>query len=193
MIVLASRSPRRRVLLAQLGVRFETLGVDIDETRRADETPQALVTRLAADKAETGRQSLEDDAAHCVIGADTVVVLGGEVLGKPRDAAHASDMLMRLSDGCHEVLSAVAVSSGRGIDTRLSRSRVCFRRLSEQECRAYAASGEPLDKAGAYAIQGRAAAFVSDLQGSYSGVVGLPLFETAELLTAAGVALFPAE
>lgn len=190
MIVLASRSPRRRALLAQLGVRFETLDVNIDETRRAGETPEALVRRLAAGKAEAGRSSLDDDTGHWVIGADTVVVLGAEVLGKPRDAAHASATLMRLSDRCHEVLSAVALASAGGTDIRLSRSEVCFRKLSKLECQAYAATGEPLDKAGAYGIQGGAAAFVSDLQGSYSGVVGLPLYETAELLTEAGVILF---
>lgn len=190
MIVLASRSPRRRALLAQLGVQFETLDVEIDETRRTGETPEALVTRLAADKAEAGRHSLKRDGAHRVIAADTVVVVGDQVLGKPRDATHASDTLMRLSDGCHEVLSAVALAGERGTDTRLSRSRVCFRKLSAEECRAYAATGEPLDKAGAYAIQGLAAAFVTDLQGSYSGVVGLPLYETAELLTEAGEGTF---
>jgi septum formation protein len=189
MIYLASRSPRRRALLAQLGVRFETLDVDIDETPRAGESADALARRLAAGKAQAGRGCLDDADAHLVLGADTLVVVDDEPLGKPRDAAHASRMLMRLSGRCHQVLSAVALASAEGMRIRLSRSRVCFRGLSSPECEAYAATGEPLDKAGGYAIQGRAAAFVRELQGSYSGVVGLPLYETAELLGEAGVGL----
>lgn len=191
MIVLASRSPRRRELLNQLRVSFQILDLEIDESMLADETPDALVQRLAVLKAETGRGLLAKVGADLVLGADTIVVLGNEVLGKPRDAAHACELLMALSGRCHRVLSAVALAHAHGTGVRLSESRVCFRQLSRQECQAYAATGEPLDKAGGYAIQGRAAAFVSDLQGSYSSVVGLPLYETAELLTGAGVALFP--
>ncbi len=191
MIVLASSSPRRRELLSQLGVSFQILDLEIDESKLTDETPDALVQRLAVLKAETGRELLAKVGADLVLGADTIVVHNGEVLGKPRDASHACELLMRLSGGCHRVLSAVALASADGTEMRLSESRVCFRKMTRQECEAYAATGEPLDKAGGYAIQGRAAAFVSDLQGSYSGVVGLPLFETAELLREAGVALFP--
>ena len=190
MIYLASRSPRRRALLEQLCVRFEILDVTIDETAVGDETPDALVRRLASEKAEAGRVRLDDGGAQLVLGADTVVVIDDAVLGKPRDAADAGDMLMRLSGRRHVVLSAVALASAGDMNIRLSRSQVCFRQLAREEVEAYAATGEPLDKAGAYAIQGRAAAFVDDLQGSYSGVVGLPLYETAALLSQAGVALF---
>ncbi len=191
MIVLASSSPRRRELLSQLGVSFQILDLEIDESKLTDETPDALVQRLAVLKAETGRGLLAKVGADLVLGADTIVVLGNEVLGKPRDAAHACELLMSLSGCCHRVLSAVALACAHGTGVRLSESRVCFREITRQECEAYAATGEPLDKAGGYGIQGRAAAFVSDLQGSYSGVVGLPLYETAELLGEAGVALFP--
>ena len=189
MIYLASRSPRRRDLLKQLGVSFRILDPGVDESMGGDEAPDALVRRLAALKAQAGRSLLAKVGEDLVLGADTIVVLGNEVLGKPRDAGHACELLMGLSDRCHRVLSAVALASADGTGTRLCESRVCFRQLSRQECEAYAATGEPLDKAGGYAIQGRAAAFVSDLQGSYSGVVGLPLYETAALLREAGVAL----
>ncbi len=191
MIYLASSSPRRRDLLRQLEVSFRILDPEVDESIRCDETPDALVRRLAALKAETGRGLLADGGTDLVLGADTIVVQNGEVLGKPRDASHACELLMRLSGCCHRVLSAVALASADGTGMRLSETRVCFREMTRQECEAYAATGEPLDKAGGYAIQGRAAAFVSDLQGSYSGVVGLPLYETAELLREAGVTLVP--
>lgn len=193
MIYLASRSPRRRELLDQLGVRFEVLDLEIDESPLVGETPQALVRRLAAAKAEAGKRLLDAGDAHLVLGADTIVMLDAQVLGKPRDATHACELLMRLSGRCHHVLSAVALASNKGSETRTSESRVCFRRLSRRECQSYAEGGEPLDKAGGYAIQGQAAAFVSELHGSYSGVVGLPLYETAELLAAAGIALFPGD
>jgi septum formation protein len=189
MIYLASRSPRRRDLLHQLRVDFSVLDLEIDETVLAGETPDALVLRLAVCKAEAGLARLAADPAGPVLGADTIVVLDDEVLGKPRDADDARSMLRRLSGRCHRVLSAVALASAAGTSARVSESRVCFRALSPEECASYAATGEPLDKAGGYGIQGRAAAFVSDLQGSYSGVVGLPLYETAELLRDAGVAL----
>ena len=190
MIYLASSSPRRRDLLSQLGVSFQILDPEVDESIRGAETPDALVRRLAALKAQAGWGLLADGGVDLVLGADTIVVLDNQVLGKPRDAAHACELLMCLSGRCHRVLSAVALASADGTRMRLSESRVCFRKVTRQECKAYAATGEPLDKAGGYAIQGRATAFVSDLQGSYSGVVGLPLYETAELLREAGVALF---
>ncbi len=189
MIYLASRSPRRRELLKQLEVSFQILDLEVDESKLTGETPDTLVQRLAVLKAEAGWRLLDNGGADLVLGADTIVVLGNEVLGKPRDAAHACELLMSLSGCCHRVLSAVALACAHGTGVRLSESRVCFRQLSRQECEAYAATGEPLDKAGGYGIQGRAAAFVSDLQGSYSGVVGLPLYETAELLKEAGVTL----
>ena len=191
MIYLASRSPRRRELLNQLSLSFQILDLEIDESTLSGETPDALVQRLAVLKAETGRRLLSNGDTDLVLGADTIVVHNGQVLGKPRDASHACELLMRLSGGCHRVLSAVALASADGTEIRLNESRVCFRNMTRQECQAYAATGEPLDKAGGYAIQGRAAAFVRDLQGSYSGVMGLPLYETAELLREAGVALFP--
>jgi len=189
MIYLASRSPRRRDLLDQLRVDFGVLDLEIDESFPAGEAPEALVRRLAVGKAEAGLALLAAGTTDTVIGADTIVVVDDEVLGKPRDADHACELLGRLSGRCHRVLSAVAVASTAGTDVRVSASRVCFRSISPQECAAYAATGEPLDKAGGYGIQGRGAAFVRDLQGSYSGVVGLPLYETAELLREAGVAL----
>lgn len=187
-LYLASRSPRRRELLTQLGVRFHTLEVDVDETRRPGEPPERFVRRLAEDKARRGGETTGLDPGLPVLGADTVVLLGDEALGKPRDADHALGLLARLSGRCHEVLTAVALA-GPCTGGRLSRSRVCFRTLSEEECRAYCATGEPLDKAGAYAIQGLAASFVTRLEGSYSGVVGLPLYETAELLRDCGIDL----
>ncbi len=149
MIYLASRSPRRRDLLNQLSVSFQILDLEIDESMLADETPDALVQRLAVLKAETGRGLLARVGADLVLGADTIVVLGNEVLGKPRDAAHACALLMGLSGRCHRVLSAVALASADGTGMRLSETRVCFREMTRQECEAYAATGEPLDKAGA--------------------------------------------
>ena len=191
MIYLASRSPRRRELLHQIGVAFEVLDPEVDESAGAGETAEALVQRLATAKAETGRGLISDGDGRPVLGADTIVVLDDAILGKPRDRGQACELLARLSGRCHRVLSAVALASAAGTALRLSESRVCFRTLSRREIEAYAATGEPLDKAGAYGIQGRAAAFVSELRGSYSGVVGLPLYETAELLAAHGLDLLP--
>lgn len=182
MIYLASQSPRRRDLLTQLGVAFDVLDLEIDESALPGETPDALVLRLATAKAEAGLAMLAAGTADTVLGADTIVVVDDDVLGKPRDAEDAQDMLQRLSGRCHRVLSAVALATAAGTSTKVSESRVCFRPLTDQECTAYVTTGEPLDKAGGYGIQGRAAAFIQDLQGSYSGVVGLPLYETAELL-----------
>lgn len=183
-LVLASTSPRRRELLAQLGVVFDVLPVTVDEQRLAAEQATDHVCRLALAKARAGAGQAGSDV--CVLGADTVVVVDGEIFGKPVDADGAAAMLRRLSGRTHEVLSAVARVHRGGHQVRLSESRVTLRALSAAEIAAYCASGEPLDKAGAYAIQGRAAAFVRHLEGSYSGVVGLPLFETAELLAGVG-------
>ena len=193
---LASRSPRRRTLLAGLGYRFETVAPAVDEARAKGETPARYVERMAREKALAGLDAVRlaggDASPVVVVGADTIVVVDGEVLGKPRDDAEALEHLGRLSGRDHEVLSAVSVVSGKagapaGADLRLSRNRVWFRPLSPGEREAYRATGEPADKAGSYAIQGLAAAFVTRLEGSWSAVVGLPLQETAELLALAGI------
>ncbi|MBI1732587.1 MAG: septum formation inhibitor Maf [Gammaproteobacteria bacterium] len=186
-LYLASQSPRRRRLLHQLGVRFDCLDAAVDETPRTGETARELVARLALAKACAGRAKALQPLP--VLGADTEVVLDGEVLGKPGDAAGAALMLARLSGRGHDVMSAVALVTADAESVLISASRVRFRRLARTEIDRYCRSGEPLGKAGAYAIQGLAAAFIEHLEGSYSGVVGLPLFETAQLLHRAGIAI----
>jgi septum formation protein len=185
LIYLASGSPRRRELLRQIGVSFRVIGADLDETALPGESPLAYVSRLARAMAGWERSRESGDAP--VLAADTAVVLDGEILGKPRGLEHAIAMLLRLSGRAHEVLTAVAVRTAAGIEAKVSCSTVTFRSIDIREARAYWETGEPSDKAGAYAIQGYAAIFISDLKGSYSGVMGLPLFETAGLLEAAGV------
>lgn len=197
-IYLASRSPRRRELLHQIGVRFEVLllrehparPVDVDETPFLHEDPGVYVERICRAKAMVGRQRLVERnlPSAPVLAADTAVVLDGQILGKPRDPAHAAAMLGALSGRQHQVLTGVAVAWEARLELRLSVSQVRFRHLGEEEIRRYVLTGEPLDKAGAYAIQGRAAVFVEHLEGSYSGVMGLPLCETAELLAECGLA-----
>ena len=182
LIYLASTSPRRRELLAQLGIGFVPLNVTVDETPLPDEDPAAYVNRLALAKARAGWRTPTRRHHWPVLGADTTVVVDGALLGKPRDQAEGLAMLARLSGRRHQVLSAVALVQGAREAVRQQVSTVHFRTLDAAECQAYWATGEPADKAGGYAIQGRAAAFIADLQGSYSGVMGLPLFETAELL-----------
>jgi len=186
-LYLASGSPRRRELLTQIGVPFTAIGADIDETPLDHETPSAYVERLARGKAEAGLRALHSGAEGCVLGADTAVVLDGRILGKPRDQADALTMLLSLSGRDHEVLTAIAVLDGRRCESRVVRSRVRFRPVTEQEAIAYWASGEPRDKAGGYGIQGLGAVFIADLEGSYSAVVGLPLCETFELLGHFGI------
>ena len=192
-IYLASASPRRRELLTQIGVRFRTIGVSVDETLRAGEAASRYVERLAAAKAGAGWQAVlgqasgPESAVAPVLGADTTVVVDGAILGKPADAAEAEAMLGVLAGRTHEVLTAVALCDAAGTRLRTSRSEVRLRRVDADERRAYTATGEPLDKAGGYAIQGFAAVFVEHLAGSYSGVMGLPVFETAALLREAGV------
>ena len=181
-LVLASASPRRRELLWQIGVAHRVAIANVDERPRTGESAVECVQRLALAKAKAVWQ-----ASLPVLGADTAVVLDGEMLGKPRDRHSALAMLTRLSGRSHRVLTAVALVDGRGSQLRLSDSEVQFRTLEGAECARYWDSGEPCDKAGGYAIQGLGAVFVSRMQGSYSGVMGLPLFETAELLDAAGV------
>lgn len=181
-LYLASGSPRRRELLTQIGVPFSAIAADIDETPLNHESPSAYVERLARGKAEAGRRAVVSDQAFCVLGADTAVVCGGKILGKPVDEADACAMLMMLAGGEHEVLTAIAVLDGERCESRVVRSLVRFRPISLQEAAAYWASGEPRDKAGGYGIQGLGAVFVAGLDGSYSAVVGLPLCETAQLL-----------
>ena len=183
-ITLASVSPRRRELLNQIGVPHLVVGAHIDESVLPGESAHDYVQRMARTKALAvwnQRQELP------VLAADTTVVLDGVTLGKPEDREDALRMLARLSGRTHEVLTAVALATHSGLTLRVSVSSVRFRVLGAEECAAYWETGEPRDKAGAYAIQGRAAVFVESLQGSYSGVMGLPLFETVELLRSAGV------
>lgn len=187
-LFLASASPRRRELLAQIAVPCVTQIASIDETPLPDEPPAAYVERLAREKARAGLLALggRDDAV--VLGADTAVVLDGRILGKPADLNESRAMLQALSGRSHQVLTAVALVGGGREAARVVSSEVSFRPISEAEIEAYWASGEPCDKAGSYGIQGLAAVFVNQLQGSYSAVVGLPLCETAELLGEFGIA-----
>ena len=186
-VYLASGSPRRRELLQQIGVSFRVVGMAVDEAVLPDETPSAYVTRLAAAKAVAGWERSRDAHQVPVLAADTAVVLDGQILGKPADRQDAEGMLRLLSGRTHEVLTAVALRTANGLQSRISRSEVTFRSIAAAEARAYWETGEPSDKAGAYAIQGRGAIFIADLRGSYSGVMGLPLFETAEILCNAGL------
>jgi septum formation protein len=188
-VYLASASPRRRHLLSQIGVPFQLLNVDVDESIAAGESPQRYVLRVAAAKAAAGlaRLAAARRPQGPVLGADTAVVAAGAILGKPADCADAERMLGLLSASTHEVLTAVALALDGGVLSRLSRSEVTFREITRGEARDYWNTGESRDKAGGYAIQGYGAVFVSALRGSYSGVMGLPLFETAQMLRSAGV------
>jgi len=183
-IYLASKSPRRAALLDQIGIRYEVLDVAVDETWNGREPPAEFVSRLALEKARAGRHIAPD--ARPVLGADTEVVLDDRVLGKPADRDAALRMLLSLSGRAHHVCSAVALVHAVE-EVRISVSRVEFRPLTAEECARYSDTGEPFGKAGAYAIQGLGALFVARLEGSFSGVVGLPLFETGALLESAGV------
>jgi septum formation protein len=185
LLCLASVSPRRRELLSQIGVSHIVAGAEIDETALPGEAPRDYVLRLAREKALAVRRGGQRLA---VLGADTTVVLDGKIFGKPRDREDAIRMLGDLSGRSHEVLTAIALARSDGVVERLSASRVRFRKISHEECAAYWETGEPRDKAGGYAIQGLGAVFIESLSGSYSGVMGLPLFETGELLRAAGIA-----
>jgi len=195
-VYLASRSPRRQELLRQLNVRFDELRFREAAGRPADvvegaldaEPPHHYVERIARTKASVGWQQVQRRVLpqRAVLAADTEVAVDGAIFGKPADAQDAKRMLSRLSGRTHEVLTAVALRWQDELLVEVSRSEVTFRTLSGDEIERYVGSGEPFDKAGAYAIQGRAAAFVSRLEGSYSGVMGLPLYETAELLARIG-------
>lgn len=196
-VYLASRSPRRRELLNQIGVPFDTLlfrsgrrdDDDVDETPLANEDAVDYVQRLARAKAAFGVDLVRERRllAQPVLAADTTVVFGDEILGKPRSIDEAAAILGKLSGATHRVLTAVAVAHGERVEHALSASEVRFRVLTDEEIHRYVRSGEPMDKAGAYGIQGRAATFVSHLAGSYTGVMGLPLFETAALLGEFGI------
>jgi septum formation protein len=185
-VYLASASPRRSELLRQIGVRFQVRPAAIPEDPLPGEAPENYVVRLAAAKAETIWAASAADS-HPVLAADAAVVLDGALLGKPATGAEAAAMLEQLSGRTHRVLTAVALRYAAGVETRLSRSEVRFRATTAAERHAYCRTGEPFDKAGGYGIQGHAAVFVEELKGSYSGVVGLPLYETAALLARCGL------
>jgi len=184
-IHLASSSPRRHEILTAMGLRFTAAGVDIDETRYEGEPVADMVVRLAIAKAAAARENL--DQSLPIIGADTAVVIGDQVLGKPGSQDEAAQMLASLSGRSHTVLTGVALDYAGVVRTTTSLTEVRFREISPDEAQSYWQSGEPLDKAGAYAVQGVAGIFVEELSGSYSGVVGLPVFETAALLADAGL------
>lgn len=192
LIYLASASPRRRELLQQLGVHLERIHADIDESVRPGEDAIAYTERLARDKAAAGWHVVESGGlpSRPLLAADTTVVLDGEIFGKPADAADARRMLEAFSGRTHQVVTSVAVREGERALVRTSVTDVTFRPLTEDDITRYIDSGEPFDKAGAYGIQGRAAVFVERIEGSYTGVVGLPVFETAALLAEFGL-VFP--
>lgn len=181
-LYLASGSPRRRELLAQIGIRFAVVAAHVDERVQSGEVPVDYVQRLALDKARAGSRAAQAVLAIPTLGADTSVVIDGEVLGKPLDEAHGLMMLDRLAGRSHDVYTGVAVVHGGQERVAISASRVTFRPIARDERLAYWRSGEPKDKAGGYAIQGLGAVFVARLEGSFSGVMGLPVFETAQLL-----------
>jgi septum formation protein len=185
-IYLASGSPRRRALLAQIGVEFRVAPADVREQHLPGEESAAYVTRLAVTKAEWIWERVSGAERRPVLAADTSVVLGGRIYGKPRDAAEAMEMLGELSGRVHHVLTAVALCDERGLTSILSSNEVTFRKTTEAERRAYCATGEPLDKAGGYGVQGLGAVFVERISGSYSAIAGLPLAETAALLRRSG-------
>ena len=180
---LASSSPRRVAILKRMGLEFTAGGVDVDESPLTSETPEAMVLRLAEKKARAAHRS----SGTVVIGADTAVVLDGEVFGKPADRDDALAMLGRLSGRSHDVMTGIAVLAGDSVRSALSVTEVTFREIGPDEALEYWQSGEPRDKAGAYAIQGGAGDFVEAVSGSYSGVVGLPVLDIARLLRLAGI------
>ncbi|GAA4647785.1 Maf family protein [Kistimonas scapharcae] len=188
-LYLASRSPRRREILDQIGVHYELVVGDIDETPNAGEIPEEYVTRMACEKARAGLGAMQEACMvqRPVLAADTSVVVDGKILGKPADREEAIAMLRALAGRDHQVMTAVAVNDDDRLESRLSITRVLFNPLSEEQIARYWETGEPRDKAGAYGIQGLGAVFVRELQGSYSGVVGLPIAETVDLLDCFGV------
>ena len=199
-IYLASRSPRRRELLKQIGVNFEIVlmretlprPADVDETPEKGESPTDYVCRIARAKAEAGWMRLVQRGLPLkpLLVADTVVAFKGNIFGKPDNPAHAEEMLTTLSGQTHQVLTAVAVAAQDKIQECLSTTTVRFRDISQSEITSYLNSSESYDKAGAYAMQGKAAVFIIEISGSYSGVLGLPLFETAQLLEKFNINIF---
>ncbi|HVA55864.1 MAG TPA: Maf family protein [Gammaproteobacteria bacterium] len=186
-IYLASQSPRRAELLRQLGVRFQVVKAHVDETPRSGEEPGTCARRLAEAKIEAALDSLGSGIVQPILAADTLVAIDGTILGKPADQSEGLAMLARLSGLSHQVLSAITLWHDGVMHTALSVSAVKFRAITAEEAVNYWQTSEPKDKAGGYAIQGRGALFIERLEGSYSGVMGLPLFETAALLRAAGI------
>lgn len=188
-LYLASASPRRRELLTQLGIIIEVLRADIDETPLPGEAPQVYTERLARAKAEAGWAKVREFGLppRPLLAADTTVVLNGEIIGKPDSAEHARTILKQLSGKEHQVVTSIAVKQGDDCRVVSTVSNVCFRPLLDEEIAHYIISGEPMDKAGAYGIQGVAATFVREIKGSYTGIVGLPLAETVELLREFGI------
>jgi septum formation protein len=186
LIYLASASPRRSALLTQIGLAHHVRPVDIDEDEHHKEAPRDYVIRLARAKAEALWKQLTEHERLPVLGSDTTVALDDDILGKPGSRSEGLAMLRRLSGRTHQVYTGVALRSSRGMESRLSVSDVTFRALDDAEIESYWSTGEPVDKAGGYAVQGRAAVFIERISGSYSGIVGLPLFETATLLTSVG-------
>ena len=183
-LYLASQSPRRRELLQQIGVSFQTINASVIEVPRRQEIPQDYVLRLAREKADAGLAALKrlQLPAKPVLGADTIVVIGDEILEKPRNPEEAAVMLRKLAGNTHQVMTAVAMVTEDQQQTKLSVTDVIFRALTEDEIKRYCQTGEPLDKAGSYAIQGLGAVFVQQIRGSYTGVVGLPIEQTVLLL-----------
>jgi septum formation protein len=184
---LASTSPRRAELLEQIGVRFQTVSVDVDETRNDSESVHDYVVRLAESKA---KQGYSNSPGLPTLGSDTVVCCQREVFGKPKNKNDAIRMLQMMSGSRHDVFTAVAVFDEKTLKSRMVGSEVSFRDLSIEECERYWLTGEPKDKAGAYGIQGKAAVFINHLSGSYSAVMGLPLSETSDLLSEFGVGVW---
>jgi septum formation protein len=189
-IYLASASPRRSALLTQIGVPHDVRATDLDEARLPGEPPRVYVERLARDKARAVAGALGAGCDRPVLAADTSVVLADEIYGKPADEDECVRMLRALSGRTHEVMTGVALLAGEALLADVNVSHVTFRALAEDECRRYWRTGEPRGKAGGYAVQGFGATFIERLEGSYSGVMGLPLYETARLLAAAGVSVW---
>ena len=188
-LYLASASPRRHELLKQIGVNFNVVSVNVDESGLPNESPADYVKRVAQAKAVAGFQALSDPQA-VVLGGDTSVICGGRIFGKPEHQAHARDMMRALSGGWHEVYSAITLVDATRQETRLVKTKVRFRTISDSEAARYWQTGEPEGKAGGYAIQGLGSVFVDRIEGSYTGVVGLPVAETAQLLGQFGISVW---
>jgi len=188
-LYLASKSPRRKEILNSMGLHFEIIDQDVPELRQQDEDIDSFVRRLAREKAMAGLRSSKRQSPLPVLGADTIVVLGDTVFGKPQDRDTAREMLLALSNNVHHVLTAVALCDDHGCETIVSKTYVHFRVIKPNELEAYLNTHEPYDKAGAYGIQGLGGIFVSHIEGSYTGVMGLPMAETAQLLSLYGIQL----